>query len=52
MQKVYVTEEEKAKLLEKLNRDVEVGDFICSVLFTAIAHLCHTMAASTHDLQG
>lgn len=27
MQKVYVTEEQKEKILEKLNRDVEVGEF-------------------------
>lgn len=27
MQKVYVTEEEKEKILEKLNRDVEVQEF-------------------------
>lgn len=26
MQKVYVTEEEKEKIMEKLNRDVEVGN--------------------------
>ncbi len=28
MQKVYVTEEQKEKFMEKLNRDVEVGDLI------------------------
>lgn len=27
MQKVYVTEEQKEKILEKLNRDVEVREF-------------------------
>lgn len=27
MQKVYVTDEQKEKILEKLNRDVEVGEF-------------------------
>lgn len=32
MQKVYVTEEEKEKILEKLNRDVEVNSS-CSVSF-------------------
>ena len=26
MQKVYVTDEQKEKVMEKLNRDVEVGD--------------------------
>ena len=30
MQKVYVTEEQKEKVMEKLKRDVEVGDvFVC-----------------------
>lgn len=29
MQKVYVTEEEKEKFMEKLNRDVEVGERFC-----------------------
>lgn len=28
MQKVYVTEEQKEKFMEKLNRDVEVGDLL------------------------
>lgn len=31
MQKVYVTEEQKEKIMEKLNRDVEVKTFL--VLF-------------------
>lgn len=36
MQKVYVTEEQKEKFMEKVNRDVEVRD----------AHLSHMVAAA------
>lgn len=36
MQKVYVTEEQKEKFMEKVNRDVEVSD----------AHLSHMVAAA------
>lgn len=38
MQKVYVTEEEKEKFMEKLNKDVEVSP--------VVSLLCHTAAAS------
>lgn len=44
MQKVYVTEEEKEKFMEKLNRDVEVGERSCFVVVVSL--LCHTVAVS------
>lgn len=37
MQKVYVTEEQKEKFMEKLNRDVEVGELCIKVLLLAAA---------------
>lgn len=33
MQKVYVTEEEKEKVMEKLNRDVEVKKHLTLLIF-------------------
>lgn len=50
MQKVYVTEEQKEKFMEKLNRDVEVGHLL--TLFkrdAVVAHLRHTAAASARQ---
>ena len=39
MQKVYVTDEQKEKVMEKLNRDVEVGDGMeRSTVVTAFNH--------------
>lgn len=40
MQKVYVTEEEKEKFMEKLNRDVEVGErsCCCCCCFSPLPH--------------
>lgn len=37
MQKVYVTEEDKEKFVEKVNRDVEVGELQWLLLGQAVA---------------
>lgn len=54
MQKVYVTEEQKEKFMEKLNKDVEVGDllrvfFLKTSQLAVVAQLCHTAAASARQ---
>lgn len=38
MQKIYVTEEQKGKLMEKLHRDVEVGDLLLHISTTRWQH--------------
>lgn len=47
MQKVYVTDEQKEKVMEKLNRDVEVGDSMRH--FSVVAPLRHTEAPSARQ---
>lgn len=49
LQKVYVTDEQKEKFMEKLNRDVEVGGLLnVFKRDTVVAHIYHTEAVSSH----
>lgn len=48
MQKVYVTEEQKEKFMEKVNRDVEVRTWSLCLQLAVVAQLCHKVAASAH----
>lgn len=47
MQKVYVTEEDKEKFVEKVNRDVEVGWLQCLLFGRAVAVAAAAAAART-----